>query len=102
MKSKPSKAEEYENKIIKNKIEIESLRTDKEGSKNRIDELETENKCLKKSLDIILKEWGFYEEKINSLNSLKEDLENKAELKNAGRIGDLNLAGNLLTLSSQI
>ena len=99
MKSKPSKAEEYENKIIKNKIEIESLRTDKEGSKNRIDELETENKCLKKSLDIILKEWGFYEEKINSLNSLKEDLENKkAELKNAGRIGDLNLAGKLTHL----
>ena len=99
MKSKPSKAEEYENKIIKNKIEIESLRTDKEGSKNRIDELESENKCLKNSLDIILNEWCFYEEKINSLNSLKEELENKkVELKNAGRIGDLNLAGKLTHL----
>ena len=33
-------------------------------------------KCLK-ILDIILKEWKSYEEKINNLNSLKEDLEKK-------------------------
>ena len=35
-------------------------------------------------MNIILKEWQSYEEKINNLNLLKEDLENKKiELKSA-------------------
>ena len=37
LKSKPVKAEKIENKIIKNKIEIESLKSDKENSKQRIE-----------------------------------------------------------------
>ncbi len=100
LKSKPVEAEKIENKIIKNKIEIESLQSDKENSKKRIELLENDNKKLKISLDKILKEWKSYEEKISNLNSLKETLENKKiELKSAERKGDLNLAGKLTHLT---
>ena len=60
---------------------------------------ENENKQLNNNLDIILKEWKSYEEKINNLNLLKEDLESKKiELKSAERKGNLNLAGKLAHL----
>ena len=96
LKSKPPKAEEFESKIVKNKIEIESLKSEKDSSKNRIESLKKENISLKNHLDKIIKEWSFYEEKSNKLNSLKEILEDKKiELKTAGRKGDLNLAGKL-------
>ena len=72
LKSKPEKAEKIENQIIKNKIEIESLISDKDNSKKRIHLLENDNIQLKKTLDKILKEWKSYEEKISNLNSLKE------------------------------
>ena len=86
LKSKPVNAEKIENQIIKNKIEIESLKSDKDNSNERIQTLENDNKELNSSLDIILKEWKSYEEKINNLNLLKEDLENKKiELKSAER-----------------
>ncbi|MBF97121.1 MAG: Chaperone protein ClpB [Alphaproteobacteria bacterium MarineAlpha9_Bin4] len=99
LKSKPIKAEEYESKIIKNKIEIESLKTEKDASKTRIDNLKKENISIKNDLDKILSEWEFYEKKINELNSLKEDLEiKKIDLKTASRKGDLNLAGKLTHL----
>ena len=47
LKSKPAKAEKIENKIIKNKIEIESLQSDRENSNQRIELLENDNKKLK-------------------------------------------------------
>ena len=100
LKSKPAKAEKIENKIIKNKIEIESLQSDRENSKQRIELLENDNKKLKVCLDKILKEWKSYEEKISNLNLLKETLEKKKiELKSAERKGDLNLAGKLTHLT---
>ena len=100
LKSKPAKAEKIENKIIKNKIEIESLQSDRENSKQRIELLENDNKKLKVCLDKILKEWKSYEEKISNLNLLKENLEKKKiELKSAERKGDLNLAGKLTHLT---
>ena len=99
LKSKPVKAEKIENQIIKNKIEIESLKSDKDNSKERVQLLESDNIELKKSLDLILKEWKAYEEKMENLNSLKEILEKKKmELKLAERKGDLNLAGELTHL----
>ncbi len=99
LKSKPAKAEKIENQIIKNKIEIESLKSDKDNSKERVQLLESYNIELKKSLDLILKEWKSYEEKMKNLNSLKETLEKKKmELKLAERKGDLNLAGELTHL----
>ena len=99
LKSKPVNAEKIENQIIKNKIEIESLKSDKDNSNERIQTLENDNKKLNSSLDIILKEWKSYEEKIYNLNLLKEDLENKKiELKSAERKGNLNLAGKLAHL----
>ena len=51
LKSKPAKAEKIENKIIKNKIEIESIRSDKDETNKRIMALENENKDLKNNLD---------------------------------------------------
>ncbi len=99
LKSKPVKAEKIENQIIKNKIEIESLKSDKDNSKERVQLLESDNIELKKSLDLILEEWKAYEEKMENLNSLKEILEKKKmELKLAERKGDLNLAGELTHL----
>ena len=99
LKSKPAKAEKIENKIIKNKIEIESIRSDKDETNKRIIDLVNENKYLKKNLDRELKEWKSYDEKINNLNSLKEDLEKrKTDLKSAQRNGDFNLAGKLTHL----
>ena len=77
LKSKPVNAEKIENQIIKNKMEIESLKSDKDSSKERIKIFENNNKELNNNLDIILKEWKSYEEKIYNLNLLKEDLENK-------------------------
>ena len=99
LKSKPVNAEKIENQIIKNKMEIESLKSEKDNSNDRIQTLENDNKKLNSSLDIILKEWKSYEEKIHNLNLLKEDLENKKiELKSAERKGNLNLAGKLAHL----
>ena len=99
LKSKPVNAEKIENQIIKNKMEIESLKSEKDNSNDRIQTLENDNKELNSSLDIILKEWKSYEEKIYNLNLLKEDLENKKiELKSAERKGNLNLAGKLVHL----
>ncbi|MDC3024189.1 AAA family ATPase [Alphaproteobacteria bacterium] len=99
LKSKPAKAEKIESQIIKNKIEIESLENDKEESRKRINILEDENRDLSNTLNKILKEWKSYEEKINNLNTLKENLENKKiDLKTAERKGDLNLAGKLAHL----
>jgi len=99
LKSKPVKAEKIENQIIKNKIEIESLKSDKDNSKERVQLLESDNIELKKSLDLLLEEWKAYEEKMENLNSLKEILEKKKmELKLAERKGDLNLAGELTHL----
>ena len=99
LKSKPVNAEKIENQIIKNKMEIESLKSEKDNSNERIQTLENDNKELNSSLDIILKEWKSYEEKIYNLNLLKEDLENKKiELKSAERKGNLNLAGKLAHL----
>ena len=80
-------------------MEIESLKSDKDNSNERIQTLENDNKELNNRLDIILKEWKSYEEKIYNLNLLKEDLENKKiELKSAERQGNLNLAGKLVHL----
>ncbi|MEC8100374.1 MAG: AAA family ATPase, partial [Pseudomonadota bacterium] len=77
----------------------ESLNSEKDISKDRIKELKQENILLYNKLNEVLKEWTFYEEKIKSLNSLKEELENKkAELKLAERNGKLNLAGKLTHL----
>ena len=44
LKSKPINAEKIENQIIKNKIEIESLKSDKDNSNERIQTLENDNK----------------------------------------------------------
>jgi ATP-dependent Clp protease ATP-binding subunit ClpB len=80
-------------------MEIESLKSEKDNSNERIETLENENKQLNNNLDIILKEWKSYEEKIYNLNLLKEDLENKKiEMKSAERKGNLNLAGKLVHL----
>ena len=47
--------------------------------------LENENKDLKNNLDRELKEWKSYDEKINNLNSLKEDLEKEKLILNLPR-----------------
>ena len=99
LNSKPSKAQDLESKIIKNKIEIESLKNDKENSKERIIKIEEENNSLEEELNNILVEWNSYEDKIKSLNVLKEQLDDrKMELKSAERQGNLNIAGKLTHL----
>ena len=99
MKSKPVEAETYEGKIVKNKIEIESLKSEKEASKERVNKLEEENKLLTDKLTNIIERWRTQEEKFNTLNSLKEELDTKKiDLINAERKGDLTLAGKLTHL----
>ena len=93
LKSKPEKAQKLRMKIIKNKIEIESLKNDKDDSKKELN-IEEENLELTNNLNIILKEWKSYEEKIKSLNALKENLDRKMELKSAERQGDYNQLAN--------
>ncbi len=96
LKSKPANAQYIEGKIIKNKIEIESLKNEKESSRSRLEWLVDENNLLKKKLNNIISEWVDYEKKINALYTLKESLESKRlDLKTAERKGDLNLAGKL-------
>jgi len=99
MKSKPVEAETYEGKIVKNKIEIESLKSEKETSKERVNKLEEENKLLTDKLTNIIERWRTQEEKFNTLNALKEELDTKKiDLINAERKGDLTLAGKLTHL----
>ena len=99
MKSKPAEAAAYEGKIVKNKIEIESLKNEKETSKERVSKLEEENKLLNNKLTDILDKWHIQEEKVSALNTLKEELDSKkVELVNAERKGDLTQAGKLTHL----
>ena len=99
MKSKPAEAAAYEGKIVKNKIEIESLKNEKETSKERVSKLEAENKLLNNKLTDILHKWNIQEKKVSALNTLKEELDNKkVELVNAERKGDLTQAGKLTHL----
>ncbi len=96
LKTKPIQAEKLENKLLKNKIELENLVKEKKIDSNRKNKLEKENLLISKDLEKLLSDWNFYKNKIEKLNKFKEELEeNKGALKKAKRIGDLTLAGKL-------
>lgn len=96
LKTKPLKAEELENKLLKNKIELENILKENKTDNKRKNELEKENLKIHTSLEKLLSEWNLYKNEIEKLNKLKEELEkNNGELKKAKRNGDLALAGKL-------
>ncbi len=96
LKTKPLQAEKLENKLLKNKIELENILKENKTDNKRKNELEKENLKIHKSLEKLLNEWNLYKNEIEKLNKLKEELEkNNGELKKAKRNGDLALAGKL-------
>ena len=96
LKTKPLQAEKLENKLLKNKIELENILKENKTDNKRKNELEKENLKIHTSLEKLLNEWNLYKNEIEKLNKLKEELEkNKGELKKAKRKGDLALAGKL-------
>ncbi|MAH89451.1 MAG: hypothetical protein CMJ06_05390 [Pelagibacterales bacterium] len=96
LKTKPLQAEKLENKLLKNKIELENIIKENKIESKRKNELEKENVKIIENLEKLLSEWNLYKSKIEKLNNFKEELEeNKAALKKAKRIGNLTLAGKL-------
>ncbi len=96
LKTKPLQAEKLENKLLKNKIELENILKENKTDNKRKNELEKENLKIHTSLEKLLNEWNLYKNEIEKLNRLKEELEkNNGELKKAKRNGDLALAGKL-------
>ena len=96
LKTKPLLAEKLENKLIKNKKELENILKENKIDNKRKNELEKENLKIHTSLEKLLNEWNLYKNEIEKLNKLKEELEkNNGELKKAKRNGDLALAGKL-------
>ncbi len=96
LKTKPLQAEKLENKLLKNKIELENILKENKTDNKRKNELEKENLKIHTSLEKLLNEWILYKNEIEKLNRLKEELEkNNGELKKAKRNGDLALAGKL-------
>ena len=96
LKTKPLQAEKLENKLLKNKIELENILKENKTDTKRKNELEKENLKIHTSLEKLLNEWNLYQNEIEKLNKLKEELEkNNGELKKAKRNGDLALAGKL-------
>ena len=100
LKTKPIEAERIESTILKNNIELENIIKENSPDLKRKNKLEDENKIIKIELEKLLNDWNLYKNKIETLNSLKEDLEkNKGELKKAKREGNLTLAGKLTHLA---
>ena len=96
LKTKPLQAEKLENKLLKNKIELENILKENKTDNKRKNELERENLKIHTALEKLLNEWNLYKNEIEKLNKLKEELEkNNGELKKAKRNGDLALAGKL-------
>ncbi len=96
LKTKPIQAEKLENKLLKNKIELENILKENKTDNKRKNELEKENLKIHTSLEKLLNEWNLYKNEIEKLNKLKEELEkNNGELKKAKRNGDFALAGKL-------
>ena len=96
LKTKPLQAEKLENKLLKNKIELENILKENKTDNKRKNELEKENLKIHTLLEKLLNEWNLYKNEIEKLNKLKEELEkNNGELKKAKRNGDLALAGKL-------
>ena len=95
LKSKPNQVQKLETKILKNEIEIQNFLKEK-GNELKVSELKNRNETYNKKLNTLLKDWNLYKNKIDKLNTLKENLEaKKNSLKMAKRKGDLNLAGKL-------
>ena len=96
LKTKPLQAEKLENKLLKNKIELENIIKENKTDNKRKNELEKENLKINISLEKLLSEWNLYKSEIEKLNKLKEELEkNNGEIKKAKRDGNLALAGKL-------
>ena len=96
LNSKPLKAEKIENLIFKNKIELNSLKKEKNINKARIKEIKKENNFHEKDLQDLLESWSLYKNKIDNLNNLKSELEKENnKLKKAKISGDFDLAGKL-------
>ena len=96
LKTKPLQAEKLENKLLKNKIELENIIKEDKNDNKKKNELEKENLKINTSLKKLLNEWNLYKNEIEKLNKFKEELENiNGELKKAKRNGDLAIAGKL-------
>ncbi len=96
LKSKPYEVEKLENKILKNKIELETLIKEGANSQERVLEIKKQNQLYKSQLEKFKNAWSLYKIKIEKLNTLKENLENtKLDFSNAKRLGKLAEAGRL-------
>jgi ATP-dependent Clp protease ATP-binding subunit ClpB len=95
--SLPTELDEINRKIMQLEIEQEALKKEKdEASRDRLDKLRSELAGLKESQTALKAQWDKEKQSINSLRSLKEDIEKtRYEIENAERAYDLNKAAEL-------
>ncbi len=95
--SLPTELDEINRKIMQLEIEQEALKREKDdASRERLDKLGKELADLKEEQSRLRSRWEHEKESINSLRSLKEDIERtKLEIENAERAYDLNKAAEL-------
>ena len=79
LKTKPLQAEKLENKLLKNKIELENIIKEDKNDNKKKNELEKENLKINTSLKKLLNEWNLYKNELEKLNKLKEELEKNNE-----------------------
>ena len=92
IESMPEELETLERRILQLEIEREALRKEKDqGSKERLQTLEKEVAELKAERDVLRAQWDEEKSVIDSLSSLREELENtRTAMEQAQREYDLN------------
>ncbi len=95
--SLPTELDEINRKIMQLEIEQEALKREKdEASRERLEKLGQELADLKEEQARLRSRWEREKESINSLRSLKEEIERtKLDIENAERAYDLNKAAEL-------
>ena len=95
--SMPTELDEINRKVMQLEIEQEALKREKdEASKERLEKLAKELADLKEKQTALLAQWEKEKQAINSLRSLKEQIEKtKLEIEEAERAYDLNKAAEL-------
>ena len=95
--SMPVELDELERKLRQLEIEKQAVMKEKdEASKKRLEHIKEEISKFKEKRDVLKSRWLREKEAINSISSIKEELERtKTEAEKAEREGDLNKAAEL-------
>ena len=95
--SKPEALDALDRDIIQKKIEAEALKKESDqGSKDRLEKLQTELADLEEQSAALTARWQSEKDKIAGAQGIKEQLDRaRIDLENAKRQGDLQRAGEL-------